>query len=315
MFQCQYCDSKLASENSLISHQKRTKKCIEIQKTLNLEVPEPQNCIYCCKEFTRKNDKNKHELICRGKKISSDLENIKTEYEFKLQQLEKKITELETNLLIETTLRKSYEKVALKPRVIRADPTASIPSLPSIDQLKSMVAEHYTHDLFKEGQVGVAKFLIICVKKLNNGSVVWSVSDNSRKTIKYKNENGEMVFDPKGIKLAILVYEVIKDCAQTYYHKVCKPKRNRVLLKKKPEKINNEDDYLCYDHIEEEEIRRCNREAADDENFDNESEDEDEDIGDENSDKTKTENIFSNINLIPTKKDKGFLKTIMKECM
>ncbi len=89
--ECEFCKSKLKSKNSLNSHIKNNKKCLEIQSSLvgNIVDSALISCDFCKKSFSVTNI-GKHILTCKIKK-KTESNNILFEYE----KLQNKITKLE----------------------------------------------------------------------------------------------------------------------------------------------------------------------------------------------------------------------------
>ena len=55
MEECKFCKSFLKSKSNLTFHQKTNKKCLEIQKTLSIEVNcDLKDCEFCNKKFIYK---------------------------------------------------------------------------------------------------------------------------------------------------------------------------------------------------------------------------------------------------------------------
>ncbi len=66
---CEYCSKSYANKSTLSTHQKSTKKCLEIQKNLNKKNESVEyKCKYCTKIFTTNQNIRVHENICEGKK-------------------------------------------------------------------------------------------------------------------------------------------------------------------------------------------------------------------------------------------------------
>ena len=66
MFVCNFCNRTLSKKGALVSHQLKTKYCLEIQRTIN---PNQDiilvKCQFCTKGFTHKHQKTAHELTCK----------------------------------------------------------------------------------------------------------------------------------------------------------------------------------------------------------------------------------------------------------
>jgi hypothetical protein len=90
---CEFCNKTYSSKSSLNNHQKTTKRCIEIQKSMNknnniLEF----KCDYCNKIFTTRQNIKNHENICQNKKEhflkENEMKENKKKYENRMEELE-----------------------------------------------------------------------------------------------------------------------------------------------------------------------------------------------------------------------------------
>ena len=83
---CTFCNKDFFEKCNLTKHQKTSKYCIKIQKTLNkyndIEHDE-YKCDFCQKNVTTYDSLKKHFLICKAQKKkdeeNNDLNNVKTE--------------------------------------------------------------------------------------------------------------------------------------------------------------------------------------------------------------------------------------------
>ena len=110
---CNYCNTTFLSKSSLISHQKRARYCLDIQKQLNPDLPiEQLLCKYCDKNFSRKSDKDRHEFVCinNNELLYNKLKDCKEEYENKLKEkdreYENKLKEKDREMV---KLKEEYE--------------------------------------------------------------------------------------------------------------------------------------------------------------------------------------------------------------
>jgi len=87
---CEYCKNTYSSKSSLNNHQKTTKKCLEIQKSLNKITDIVEfSCKYCDKKFTSNQNIKKHEIFCNVKK-RDEITELTDKYENKIIELKDK---------------------------------------------------------------------------------------------------------------------------------------------------------------------------------------------------------------------------------
>ncbi len=85
---CPYCNKEYTNKSVLLKHQTTTKRCLEIQKSLNIESNiQIFSCQYCNKILTSKQRKNDHENICKVKKEKIIKDNI-SELDFLRSEIE-----------------------------------------------------------------------------------------------------------------------------------------------------------------------------------------------------------------------------------
>lgn len=251
MSQCVYCKKVLSSKSSLLTHQKQTKYCIEIQKSLNVQINVVEfNCLYCFKKFNCKDVKNKHEFICKSKKKDDEKNNddkIK-EYEIKMIDYESKLKTLENvNIILRsdnavlqskcdifeklhTKSDNCIEKIALQPKIIKSNSNSTtvnnLNNMPNfnitLENLTKAAEEKYSQAMFLQGQAGAAKFIVDYAKTLNNGSVPWAFTDKTRNILNYKDDAGEIVKDPKASMLTTLVADAIRTRNNEHYENIYK---------------------------------------------------------------------------------------------
>jgi chromosome segregation ATPase len=95
---CEYCNKTYANKSTLSTHQKSTKRCLEIQKNLNKKNNVIEyNCQYCNKIFTTKQNIKVHENICDRKK-DFEIKEIKINYETEIKELKDIIINYESEI-------------------------------------------------------------------------------------------------------------------------------------------------------------------------------------------------------------------------
>lgn len=229
--ECQYCKNKFSNKTNLNTHQKRAKYCLKIQGGSSLT----NACIYICegcgKQFIKKYDYNRHLTIC---KKSSSVESYKNKYkisENKMIQsesfnkmLEKQLFEKDT-IIGELksqikTLQDKLENVAIK-AVQRSTTTVNKTQINNfIQKMEPVTSDHLskyapnlTIEHVQKGASGYAEYALEYPLKDRIACV-----DYSRRKIKFKDTDGNVVADPEMSKLAPMFFESIKNKSSELVH-------------------------------------------------------------------------------------------------
>lgn len=225
---CQYCQKEYSSIPVLIKHQKTTKRCLEIQKKMNIDsIKVEYNCLYCNKGFTSKQTLKNHATICIGKREHKIEDLLKEIEELKLmnKNLEKENMKLQLNIAELNGELKSSNKasecvyeIAKQPKntntitnngnntnnTNNTTKTLNITSpldFSNIELIKEIINEKYNIEYFLDGQKGIAQFAVDNLLKDENGNYKYNCSDPSRNVFKYKNLQGEIIKDIEAKKL------------------------------------------------------------------------------------------------------------------
>ena len=226
--ECQFCKNKFTTIKILTTHQKSAKYCIKLQGVKGKSF----NCDFCTKNFTQKVDLERHYTICINKRLK-DLEN---EYIYKINEKDKQINEKDKQINEKDKqikdLQNQLANIALcastKPTYINHNNNQRINNIinnliPITDEHLKQQAEFLTIDHIKNGIDGYVQYAldfplkdrIIC-------------TDFSRRKIKYKDSEGNLVDDPEMSKVtqklfraieeknSILVDEYIKELQEKY---------------------------------------------------------------------------------------------------
>ena len=211
---CEFCNKELSSSGILKTHQKTAKYCLEIQGLLINDI---FKCNFCKKQYTQKKNLNQHLLSCVDKKILEkdkmliekdkiftdmivEKDRILSEKEKMLAEKDARIKELQDHLV----------------DIIKTRPPTTINNNQRINtiinNLQPITDEHLleqskylTIDHIKEGVDGYVKYAleypfkdrIVCV-------------DYSRKKIKYKDQDNNIIEDPEMIKLSRKFFQAIE---------------------------------------------------------------------------------------------------------
>jgi hypothetical protein len=234
MFKCEFCEKELKTKSNIDYHQKTAKYCLEKQGKENVNF----KCNYCKKKFTKKQTLINHTEICISKPLDDEINKLK-KYILDLESqnlIKDKIIEEKDKIIkkselknkeLEDKLYKILEKAVDKPTT-----TNNTTNNTNIEKLEIISptfldeqAQYLTIDHIKNGANGYANFFL--EHQLKDRIVC---TDFSRRKLKYKDENGEVITDPEMNTLSILLFSSIKT-------------RNRDLtIKYMDELINKEQD-------------------------------------------------------------------------
>jgi hypothetical protein len=226
MYKCEFCEKEFKTKAIINYHQKTAKYCLERQGKENNN----NECKYCKKKFTRKERLDTHLEICNTKLIIKnqefenklkDLEIKKNEENNRNKELEIRNKELETknkdleNIIkdkdkiiekLEDKLYKILEKAVDKPTTTNNTNIEKIEKLEIISPtFLDEQAQYLTIDHIKNGADGYANFFI--EHQLKDRLIC---TDFSRRKLKYKDENGNIITDPEMTSLSVLLFNSIK---------------------------------------------------------------------------------------------------------
>jgi len=214
-FECKYCNKKLASQSSLNVHLKRAKYCINkrSEKNTNFE------CNGCDKKYTSKQNLNIHMENCVMYQIKLTKENYikeinilnnkleekdirleeqKNQYEIKIQQLQDKLENIAIKAVQRPTTTTNMNKTQINNYIQKMDPLSLEHML---EQSSNLTLEH-----IQKGASGYAEYALEYPLKDRIACV-----DYSRRKMKFKDKDGNLITDPEMVKLAPMFFNSIKE--------------------------------------------------------------------------------------------------------
>ena len=213
---CQHCGNTFKNKSIMSHHQKTAKYCLKLQKDSGLDVKDLFKCIYCQKSLSQKIDLERHLLSCQVKKeanityqyekiisdLKTQLSNQKYEYEERILEHKKTIKELQDKL----------ENIAIK-AVSRPVSTTKNTQINYIQQLQPVTEEHLvsnaanlTIDHIIKGPEGYAEYAL--EYPLKDRMIC---SDYSRRKVKFKDKDGNVITDPEMTTLTKKFFESIHE--------------------------------------------------------------------------------------------------------
>jgi len=207
---CEFCESKFSSKQSLNHHKRTAKYCLSKQEKKVEFI-----CEHCKKIFTTQRWINIHKKDCiqyllnnQKKEYLTELKIIQEQYNSKIYNLEKILEEKnETIKKLEDRMHSLLVKAVSRPTVSDNRIQQTINNLiPLTDDHLSEQAEFLTLDHIKQGALGYANFACDYALKDRITCV-----DIARRKVKYKNSDGQIVTDPEMNVLSRKLFTSIKD--------------------------------------------------------------------------------------------------------
>ena len=199
--ECTICNNKFSTHASLLNHQKRAKYCLKLQ---GLNLSSIFKCQDCGKDYTSKENLNFHQKNC----ILYILRECSNKYEEKIKFLEEELKNKNNQI---KDLQNKLENVAIK--AVSRPTTTKNTQINYINQLQPLTDQHFTDNIQNltidhiiKGPEGYAQYALeyplkdkmICV-------------DYSRRKVKFKDKDGNVITDPEMANLATKFFNSIKD--------------------------------------------------------------------------------------------------------
>lgn len=190
---CQFCDSDFSSRSNLTYHQANTKYCLEKQGIMH-----NFNCESCKKNFQTQIKLVKHYTKC----IDYQKLQLTTHYEKIILELK------QANKKLQRQLAHIALKAASKPTVTNTDNRVQTINnlIPITDDHLKEQAKFLTIEHIKQGALGYANFA--CEYALKDRVIC---VDCSRRKIKYKNSDGQVITDPEMTTLARKLFTALDE--------------------------------------------------------------------------------------------------------
>ena len=205
-FVCEYCKNLFTTKPNLVHHQKSAKYCLKLRGYSMLD---KYKCNLCKKEYTSKFRLSSHKQKCI--EVSSELLQLRDENkELKTvnDMLESHVEEQKQTI---KDLQDKLENVAIK--AVSKSTTTNHNQINNYIQKLELTTDKYIEDQvplltiehIKKGPKGYAEYAL--KHPLNNRLIC---VDYSRRKVKYKDGDGNVVSDPEMSKLSSKLFESIK---------------------------------------------------------------------------------------------------------
>lgn len=214
---CQYCKNSFTTKSGLNKHQKNTKYCLKIRQDIDSKF----KCTGCDLIYSSKRRLNEHKENCIlyvNMKHQEEIKKIKLENIYNIDKIKIK-HKIYTNELKEQVkdLQNKLEHIAVeatkRPITINNSTNNNNQKISQI--INNLIpitkdyfdeqAQYLTMEHIKNGAEGYAQYAMDYPLK---DRVV--CTDFSRRKLKYKNEDGEVVADPEMVKLAQRLFTAIE---------------------------------------------------------------------------------------------------------
>jgi hypothetical protein len=187
---CEHCNKEFKSTYVLKNHMKTAKYCLEIQ---GLILNNNYKCNCCNKNYTQKKDLDRHLSNCI-KKIILEKDKIITEKDARIKELQDQLIDI-IKTRPPTTINNNNQRINNIVNNLQPITDAHL-----VEQSQYLTLDHINNGV--EGYVKYAleypfKDRIVCV-------------DYSRKKIKYKDQDENIVDDPEMVKLSHKFFKAIE---------------------------------------------------------------------------------------------------------
>jgi hypothetical protein len=210
---CKFCSKELASSSSLNNHITKAQYCIKNRKILgNILV---FNCDSCNKKYTSKQSLEIHSIKCVDKKISTIVNKYESSIKIlelqidsqnkHIEKLEDKLENIAIKAVQRPTTTNNMNKTQINNFIQKMEPLSREYL---VDKAPNLTLEHV-----QKGASGYAEYALEYPLKDRVACV-----DYSRRKIKFKDIEGNVITDPEMMKLAPMFFDSIKDKSSQLVH-------------------------------------------------------------------------------------------------
>lgn len=274
---CEFCKKIFRNVYLLSRHKLTAKYCLNIQQKNkeHIEIKKDFVCDYCDKIFKNKQNLNTHIVTSCKKKISKEYTLLEQKYEKQILEAERCLSDIKQkyekqNLdvfkyncdiehkdeLIEEykrqvrdlqdRLERVHIKAIEKPTSITTTNNKFDLKCFSLSQenINNKISSKFNDDYMYNGMSGIARFVKDHIITLEDGSIIFACYDKSRQIFKYKDKDGNIINDPKALKLIAMIQPALKEQSQILldffdneYYSIDKDDKNEIL------KIQNQKEF------------------------------------------------------------------------
>lgn len=257
---CEHCNNTFKNISVLNTHKKTAKYCLILQNKNNTEF----TCLKCKKQFSTKNRLLTHNEICEKKEISISIEQYKKENEFLREQLKEKDIQFKEQLKEKDLQIKELQNQLANIAMSAVNKPINIQNIKhntNTQRINNTINNliPITENYLKEQ----AEFLTLeHVKNGINGYVQYALdyplkdrivcTDFSRRKIKYKDENGDLIDDPEMVILTQKLFKAIEDKNDILISQYIKElhEKYKVLIMEPNNEMNDEESFQYANKLE-----------------------------------------------------------------
>jgi hypothetical protein len=209
---CQYCKNEFSSKSALNNHIKTAKYCLKLQNK-GINKNNIKKCSGCGKIFSTKFNFQRHIQSCDKIEYTLKIFELKSENNNLINKLDEKDSIIESLKLQIKELQDKLENIAIKAVQRPTSTTTNKTQINNFIQKMEPISSEYliehaprlTLDHIKKGASGYAEYALEGPLKDRVACV-----DYSRRKIKFKDKEGNVITDPEMAKLAPMFFESIK---------------------------------------------------------------------------------------------------------
>ena len=200
-FTCDYCNKSFSTKPNLTAHLKKAKYCINTRDENSTKNIITYECNKCFKSFTSNHGRNKHQEKCKYINNDSVVEILKNQ----LNEINQQNRDLQNNLnkLADKAVSKSTTSIINNNKDNKiVNQYNHVQSLDlSKEHLEKVINENMRFKHVCKGRKGFVDLVSNNILKDENGQSLAWCPDYTRKMVKYKDTDGDIVTDPKAYNI------------------------------------------------------------------------------------------------------------------
>jgi hypothetical protein len=233
LFKCEKCCKVLISKQNLNLHVKTCKEILKFE-ILSIKKEYDKQLLEIKIDSERHLSEKDVEILSLKKDYERQLSkhitehnNFKNDVVKKQEKYTLEITKYQTNIENKDDIIDDYKKqiLDLQDRLERVHikaiekPTTNNKfdlkcfSM-SQENINNKISSKFNDDYMYNGMSGIARFVKDHIITLEDGSIIFACYDKSRQIFKYKDKDGNIINDPKALKLIAMIQPALKEQSQ-----------------------------------------------------------------------------------------------------